>query len=233
MRGRLTRIMLIGAAAAVTVMLSAAGALAATWSVHPAGSFTAPLNQGTMILFKDDTSGLTLACPAATAKGDVPKSGHGLAGNGIATISRNTWGTSTRVCTGPLQSMSTAVSTNTPWKFNAAGYNASVDGGQTRGTITASGAGIGFKIASSALGVACSMTIGGSKSAPASASFLYDNKSHLLAITDVTNLKVLSSNCPAVNAGDRERFITTPASKAGSSVTHGYSVSSRIHLTSP
>jgi hypothetical protein len=233
MRGRLTRILVPAAALAVTLALSAAGALATTWSISPAGKFTASPNKGTTILFTDVRSGTPFFCPAGTTKGDVPKAGHGLSGNGIATISRNTWGTSAHKCTGPAGTTCTAVSINTPWKFTPISYSAKVDGGQTTGVITASGTGTSFKISCIVLGAVCSMTTGGSKSAPARASFLYDNNPHLLAITSVSHLKLTKSNCPTYNVGDGATFITNPASKAGKAVSHGYSVSSKIHLTSP
>jgi hypothetical protein len=233
MRGRLTRILFPVVAAAVTVTLSATGTLATTWSISPAGKFTASLNKGTSILFKDNQSGTIFLCPAAPVKGAVPKAGHGLPGKGIATINRNTWGTSTQKCNGPGGWTITAVSVDTPWKLNAVSYKASVGGGQTTGTITASGTGIGLRITGSFFGAACSMTIGGTKSAPASASFLYDNKPHLLAITSATKLKLTKSTCPTFNVGDGATFITSPASTPGKAVSHGYSVSSKIKLTSP
>jgi hypothetical protein len=199
----------------------------------PNRDFRCVAEQGTTILFEDTTTGLRNTCSAATAEGGVTKAGHGLSGAGIVTISSNTWGTSTKKCTGPAGVTFTAVGTNTPWKLNAVSYKASVDGGQTTGTITASGSGIGLKITGALLSLPCSMTTGGTKSAPASASFLYDNNSHLLAITSVKNLKLTKSNCPFYNVGNRALFITSPASTAGKAVTRGYSVSSKIHLTSP
>jgi hypothetical protein len=233
MRKHLTKVLLIGGAAAAAITLGASAAVAATWSISPAGSFTGNLNSGTTTLLKDTTTAATLSCTKSTSTGSVPKAGHGLSGTGIATISKTTFGTSANKCTGPAGSTFTSVSLNTPWKLNAVSYKASVDGGQTTGTITASGTGVGAKITGTALGSACTATVGGTKSAPAVAHGLYDNGSHLLAITSVTSLKVLSSTCPLVNKGDSVTFVTSPASKAGTAVSHGYSVSSKIKLTSP
>jgi hypothetical protein len=233
MRKRLSRVLFVSGGAAAVIALSAGAAFAATWSISPAGNFTGSLNTGTTTSLKDTTSGVTLVCKKSTSNGNVPKAGHGLSGTGIATITKVTFGTSTVKCTGPAGSTFTAVGLNLPWKLNAVSYNASVDGGQTTGTITAPGTGVGGKITGTVLGVSCSATIGGTTAAPAKATGLYDNNSHLLAITKVTGLKVLSSNCPTVNKGDGSTFITSPASKAGTAVSHGYSVSSKIHLSSP
>ena len=167
------------------------------------------------------------------SQGQRAKGRAGLSGTGIATISSTTFGTSTAKCTGPAGTTLTAVSLNTPWKLNAVSYKASVDGGQTTGTITASGTGVGAKISATILGSACTATVGGKTGAPAKANGLYDNGSHLLAITSVANLKVLTSNCPTLNVGDSTKFVTSPASKAGTKVSHGFSVSSKIHLSSP
>lgn len=233
MRRHLTAILVSGGAAATAIMLSATAAVAATWSVSPAGTFAGTLNTGTTTLLKDTTTGITLTCTKSTSNGNVPKAGHGLAGKGIATITKTTWGTSTTPCSGPAGSTFTASSLNTPWKLNAVSFKAGVDGGQTVGTITAAGAGVGGKLTGNVLGAACSATIGGTTGSPAVAHGLYDNGSRVLAITSVTNLKVTASTCPGVSVGDGATFITSPASKAGAKVTHGYHVNKAIKITSP
>lgn len=233
MNRRLSRILFVGGAAAAVIALTAAAAFAATWSISPAGKFTGTLNSGATTMLEDTSTGVTLTCTASTSKGKVPKAGSGLSGKGIATITSTTFGTSAKKCTGPAGSTFTAKGTNTPWKLNAVSYKASVDGGQTTGTITSSGTGVGGKLSGTVLGVSCSATFGGTTSAPAKANALYDNKSHLLAITSVSNLKVTASNCPDVNVGDGATFVTAPASKKGTKVSHGYSTSPAIKITSP
>jgi hypothetical protein len=146
MNRRLSRILIVGGTAAAAIALSAQAAFASTWTISPAGSFTAPLKSGTTTLLKDLSTGITLTCTKSTSKGSVPKAGSGLSGKGIATISSTTFGTSTTPCTGPAGTTLTSVSLNTPWKLNAVSYKASVDGGQTTGTITASCTGDGEKI---------------------------------------------------------------------------------------
>lgn len=233
MRKRIATILLTGSAATLAVCLSATAASAGTWSIHPAGPFTGTLNKGTTTMLKDTTSGVSLTCTTSTSKGKVPSAGSGKSGTGIAKITSTTFGTSADKCTGPAGSTFTAVGTNTPWNLNAISYNASVDGGQTTGTITAPGTGVGGKLTGTVLGVSCSATFGGTKSKPAVAHGLYDNGSHLLAVTSVSNLKVLSSTCPEVSKGDGATFVTSPTSTAGHTVSHGYDVSPAIKITSP
>jgi hypothetical protein len=233
---RLSRILVVGGSAASVIALTAATALASTastWSISPAGAFTASLNKGTTTLLQDTTSKIVLTCKVSVSKGSVPKAGHGLSGKGIATITSTTFGSSKSKCTGPAGSTFTAVGSNLPWSLNAVKYNKSVDGGQTTGTITAKGTGVGGVLKGTVLGSKCSVTFGGTTSAPALANGLYDNKSHLLAITSVKNLKVTKSTCPGVTVGDGSTFITSPGSKAGKAVSHGYSVSPALKISSP
>jgi hypothetical protein len=229
----LSRILFVGAGAAAVIALSAQAAFASTWSISPAGNFTGTLNAKTTTQLKDLNTGIQVTCTKSTSKGNVPKAGSGLSGTGIATITSTTFGTTAAPCTVPGVATLTSVSLNTPWKLNAVSYNAKVDGGQTTGTITAPGTGVGAKLSGTVLGIKCTATVGGTTAKPAVATGLYDNGSHLLAILSVSNLKVLSSTCPSITKNDGTTFFTFPASKAGTAVTHGYSVSSKIHLSSP
>jgi hypothetical protein len=228
---------------ATVVTAGAAIALAATsafasaphaklsWSVSPGGSIKGVLNSGTTTILKDTTSGNSVTCKVSTAVGSL-KSGSGLSGSGIGKITSISWGTSTTKCTGPFSSAWTATGTATstdPWMLNATGYASSVDGGQTSGTITEHDAtgdiGVGATLHGTVLGAACTAVVGGTTSAPASASVLYDNTSGLLAATGTSGLKVLSSNCPGLTKGDSVTFFTSPTSKAGTAVSHGYAIS--------
>jgi hypothetical protein len=236
MNKRVSRILFVGGAAAAVIALGSATAFAATaktWSISPKGAFTSSLNSGATTTLKDTTTGITLTCTKSSSNGSVPKAGSGLPGKGLAKITTTTFGTSASPCTGPAGSTFTAVGLNFPWKLNGVSYKGSVDGGQTTGTITASGTGVGGKISGTVLGVTCSATLGGTTTAKATAHGLYDNGSHTLAITSVTNLKVLTSTCPDVNVGDASTFITAPASSAGKAVTNGYVVSPALTVTSP
>jgi hypothetical protein len=235
MNKRVSRTLFVSGVTAAVIALGTATAFAvtATWTISPKGNFTSGLNSGTTTLLTDTTTGTQLTCTVSASNGTVPKSGSGLSGKGIAKITSTTFGTSAHPCTGPAGSTFTSVGLNFPWKLNATKYNKAVDGGQTTGTITAAGTGVGGKITGTVLGVACSATLGGTTTAPAKANGLYDNGSHTLAITSVTNLKVTASTCPTVNVGDSSTFTTAPASKAGTAVTHGYVVSPALHISSP
>ena len=80
----LGRALVISAATASVIGLAAAPALAAaTWTVKPGGSFTGAATKATVT---DSTKGLSLTCTSSTAKGSL-KSGSGLAGTGIGTVS--------------------------------------------------------------------------------------------------------------------------------------------------
>jgi hypothetical protein len=231
MRRKITKIAFSTAAAAAAIVITASAAVAITWSVSPGGSIKGTLNSGTTTILKDNTSGNSVTCKVSTALGSL-KSGKGLSGTGIGKITSVTFGTSTSKCTGPFSSTWTATGTATstdPWLLNATGYASSVDGGQTSGTITEHDAtgdtGVGGTLHGTVLGAACTAKVGGTTSSPAYAKGLYDNGSGLLAITSTSGLKVLSSNCPGLTTGDSVTFFTSPTSKAGTAVSHGYALS--------
>jgi hypothetical protein len=75
-------IMSAGAAAVIGMAAAPAFATAATWSVKPGGAVTGAAGKTTVT---DTTKGLSVPCTSSTAKGSL-KSGHGLAGAGIGTI---------------------------------------------------------------------------------------------------------------------------------------------------
>lgn len=228
MKKRLATILLAGGAAAAVLGMSATPAIAATptWSSTPGGAFTSKLNKGTTTVLRDLKTGSTITCTTSSANGTLKK-GHRLSGNGIGSITSVLFGTTASKCKGPFGS--TWVSTGTattksPWLLNAKSYKGSVDKGQTVGTITHSGIGVGATLSGSVLGAKCSATVGGTTRAPASANVLYDNGSGLLAVVSTVNLKILKNNCPGISVGDTVTFTTVAASKAGKTVSHGYAV---------
>lgn len=228
MKKRLATILLAGGAAAAVLGMSATPAVAATptWSSTPGGAFTSKLNSGTTTVLKDLSNGSTITCTTSAANGTL-KSGHRLPGNGIGKITSVTFGSSASKCKGPLSSTWTSVGTATtksPWLLNAKTYKATVDKGQTSGTITAPGAGVGATLHGTVLGVACTAKVGGTTAHPALANVLYDNGSGLLGVASTANLKILSTNCPGIRTGDSVTFFTSPRSSAGKTVSHGYAV---------
>src|SRR5262249_11284481 len=75
-------VMSAGAAAMIGRAAAPALATAAAWSVKPGGAVTGAAGKTTVT---DTTAGLSVPCTSSTAKGSL-KSGHGLAGAGIGTI---------------------------------------------------------------------------------------------------------------------------------------------------
>jgi hypothetical protein len=75
-------IMSAGAAAIIGMAAAPAFATAATWSVKPGGAVTGAAGKTTVT---DTSKGLSVPCTSSSAKGSL-KSGHGLAGAGIGTI---------------------------------------------------------------------------------------------------------------------------------------------------
>lgn len=235
MKRRLISLTISGATAATALVLAATSAFASaprlTWSVSPGGSIKGVLNSGTTTILKDTTSGNAVTCTVSTAIGSL-RAGTGLGGTGIGKLTSASWGTSTTPCKGPFSSTWTATSTATstdPWMLNALSYSSSVDSGQTKFSINEKDAtgdtGVGATLHGSVLGASCTAKVGGTTTALANANALYDNGSGLLAITGTANLKVLSSNCPGLSAGDSVTFTTSPASVAGSKIFHGYAIS--------
>ncbi|MBV9383248.1 MAG: hypothetical protein JOY82_17145 [Streptosporangiaceae bacterium] len=231
MKKRLATILLAGGAAGAVLAMSAPAAVAATptWSSTPGGAFTSATNAGTTTVLKDLKTGSTITCTTSAANGALKK-GHKLPGAGIGLITAVTFGTTASKCKGPFGSTWTSVGSATPkspWLLNAKTYKGSVDKGQTAGTITHAGTGVGATLHGSVLGANCTANVGGTTKAPALANVLYDNGSGLLAVTSTANLKILSTNCPGISAGDAVTFVTSPASSAGKTVSHGYAVKTK------
>ena len=141
MRKHLSAALLTLASAGLAVGLSATSALAATtWSVSPGGSISG--SAGTTKV-TDTTSGLTVTCTSSTLSGSL-KSGTGLAGKGLGTVTSLNFNN----CT--VDGLTLSLSSGTvAWKLNAASFSSGV----THGTIS----GIHFVISSSA----CSAVIDG------------------------------------------------------------------------
>jgi hypothetical protein len=137
-------ILFAGVATAAVIGMSAAPALAATtWTVSPGGAITA--KSGTTTL-KDTTTGNELKCKSSSTSATL-KSGSGLSGTGLGSITKVTF----KTCTGPLSLTFTVKSNDLPWKLNATSYNSTT--GVTTGTITG--------IDATLSGPSCSATVDG------------------------------------------------------------------------
>ena len=141
MHKRLTAVLLSSGAAALAVALGASTALAAdaTWSVSPGGSFSFS-GSGQV---KDATTGTIAKCTSIKLSGTL-KSGHGLSGTGLGTITTASF----TGCTIATVAIKVAVH-GLPWKLNAVSFKSGV----TTGTIS------GIDLVATAPG--CSATLDG------------------------------------------------------------------------
>jgi hypothetical protein len=196
-----------GMAAAAVVSLSAAPALAATtFTVSPGGSITAKAGTTTL---KDNSTGTTLTCTSSAGSGSV-KSGSGLPGAGIGSISSLTFSS----CTGPLGLTFTVTGSAFPYALNATSYSSGV----TSGTIS----GIHARLS----GPGCSAVVDGTGASAdnGTVAVTYTNSSGALAVlASGGNLHIYSvSGCfGLIHSGD------------GSSFSGTYTVSPTQTITSP
>ena len=197
-------ILVMGAATAAVIGLTSAPAFSATtFTVKPGGAITAKAGKTTL---KDKNTGSTLSCASSSGKGSV-KSGSGLSGTGIGSISALSFST----CTGPLGLTFTVKTTGFPWKLNAKTFS----GGVTKGTITG--------IKATLTGPSCSATVAGATaSSTGTVNVSYSNSTGKLT-TSGGNLHVFNVNGCAglINSGDATAF------------TGSYAISPKQTITSP
>lgn len=161
------------AATTTTAALTAvpASAAPATWTVTPGGNITA-INTKPLRAVNTD-KGVAWVCPGSTAAGDL-KSGSGLPGGGIATLTSATF--SGCAATGGFQVAMTA--NNLPWTLNTDSYDSST--GVTSGVLT------GFQ-ATMVLGnpasPQCTVTVGAPTNGPGTISATYTNSTSRLALS--------------------------------------------------
>lgn len=196
-------------AAALTIGLSATSALAATattWTVSPGGAITGKAGTTTLT---DTTSKISLSCTSSKLVGSL-KSGKGLPGKGLGTVTSVTFNN----CT--VLSVTISLSSGkVAWKLNASSYNSTT--GTTSGTIT----GIHLAVKSSVCSAAVDGT--GATAHNGKVNVSYSNKTHVLKILPKGNLHVYHvSGCGGViSSGD-----------AGT-ITGSYKVSPLQKITSP
>jgi hypothetical protein len=181
----------IAAAAVLTIGLGTTQALAATWTVSPGGKITGKAGTTTL---KDTTSGNSLTCKSSKA-GGTAKSGSGLSGTDLASITTSTFSN----CTGPLSLVFTVKTSDLPWALNAISYKSGV----TKGTLTG--------IHATLTGSDCSATVDGTSATADNGQVdgTYTNKTHKLKIlTTGGNLHVYNvSGCLGLlNNGDTTTF---------------------------
>lgn len=167
----LKRISAIAVAGGATVALMAGTtpAFAATWTVSPGGSVTAS-GSGQV---KDARTGTVAKCTSIKVTKASLKSGSGLSGTGIGTISSSSFSG----CT--IATIAVTVTTqDLPWKLNAASYNATT--GVTKGTLT--------KVRLLATAPGCSATLQGSTATNGKITVSYTNSTGVLKFLGGGNL---------------------------------------------
>ena len=146
-RNRLSKsILLTGATTAAVIGITAGVALAATaitFSITPGGAITASAG---VTKLKDTNTGSVLSCKTSASTGTL-KSGHGIAGTNLGSITKLTFST----CTGPLNLTFTVTNSGFPWTLSGSAFNSGT--GTTTGNISG--------IKSSLSGGPCSLTVGG------------------------------------------------------------------------
>lgn len=208
MRKRIGAIITTGGAAAVLALTlgtaSSSAAIRTTWSVHPGGS----IKVAGSAQVKDAKTGTVAKCKTIKLAGKL-KSGSGLSGTGIGTITSGSF----TGCT--IATIAVNVATqHLPWKLNAASYNATT--GVTTGTIS------GIVLVATAPG--CSATLEGATSgSPGKVKVSYTNSTGVLKLLGGGNLHswMVSGCLGLVNNGD--------AQAASGSLT----VSPKQKITSP
>jgi hypothetical protein len=209
----LSGVLLTGVAVSLTPASSPA-ATRPTWTVAPGGSFS---DAHKLTSLTDTTTGTVLTCSRTNLAGTM-KTGSGLAGADLASVTSATFTT----CTNPLITRARPLVTmivtadDFPWKLDASAYDSAT--GVTSGKIT------GIHLALS--GTGCSAVIGGTTAAAdnGQVKFSYANGTNKLTIlSSGGNLHVWDvSGCFGLyNTGDHFRM------------NGGYPVKPPQRITSP
>jgi hypothetical protein len=177
-----------------------------TWTVKPGGSVKAASGA---ITLKDTKTGAVMTCKSSAASGTL-KSGSGLAGTAIGSITALSFST----CTGPAGLTLTAAPNALPWALNTLTYNAGV----TDGTVTG--------IDATLSGAGCTATVDGTAAGAdnGQVNVSYTNSTgrmQLLASGGNLTLDNVSGCAGLINSGDAATLIGT------------YTVTPKQLITSP
>ena len=195
------RILFTGGATALAVGASAGVALAVaiTFSISPGGAITAKAGTTTL---KDVATGSVLSCPSSSSKGTL-KSGHGISGTNLGSITALTFGSSSHPCTGPLNLTFKVTNSAFPWTLSGTSYNSTT--GVTTGFING--------IKSKLTGTGCSANVGGTTAtSKGKVKVTYTNSTgKLKVLTSGGNLHVWNVvGCAGlINSGDATQFSGT------------------------
>jgi len=185
----------MGATTALVIGVGVSTAVATnaiTFTVSPGGSITAKAGKTTLT---DTNTGSVLSCTSSSGGGSL-KSGSGLSGTGIGSITSLSFSS----CTGPLGLTFTVATSGFPYKLNATAFNATT--GVTTGKITG--------IKATLTGPSCSASVAGTTATtPGTVKAQYNNGTHKLKIlTGGGTLHVWNvSGCAGlINSGDATTF---------------------------
>lgn len=195
---KVASILFTGAAAAAGTGMNAPAAFAAshTWTITPGGAYTADLGAGTTAVLSDVTTAGKLTCSAGTAAGSLKGTVTASGPTQVGTISKATFGSTTKPCTGPAGLTFTAsLKSAQLW-----GSTFTASTGITKGSIRNVTAQI------TSVGGICHATVTGASPLPMS----YNNAtgvmtvdaSHQAALT----VKSATSCFGAINSGDQAWF---------------------------
>lgn len=183
-------------AAALGLSISSASATAqSTFTVSPGGNWSATSTNTEL-----SVSGSVLTCDTSTASGTL-KSGSGLAGDGIGSITGITFGSGDPGDCSFAGIDFEVTATNLPWALNVSGPNAG-DPDAVDGSITG--------IKASISGTLCTATFEGSVTGK------YKNGTHTLSLDGGGTLAATAANCLGlINVGNHASFtgdyVVTPA----------------------
>lgn len=203
---KLTKSTMVAAAALTAALGLTAGQASAsgTWTATPGGAWTATASSPKLT---DNSTGTQLSCSSSGAKGTL-KSGSGLSGTGISSITSVSWSN----CTGPLGITFNVTAQGLPWSLNAASYDA------TTGTTTGTLAGVKAHIS----GLGCTADFGGPTSgSTATLAGRFVNSSHTLFISG-GNLHAynVSGTCfGLLNNGDSATYTAAYVLSGAQSIT--------------
>lgn len=190
--------LLMGATTALVIGVGVSTAVATnaiTFTVSPGGSITAKAGKTTLT---DKNTGSVLSCASSSGGGSL-KSGSGLSGTGIGSITSLSFST----CTGPLGLTFTVATSGFPYKLNATAFNATT--GVTTGKITG--------IKATLTGPSCSASVAGTTATtPGTVKATYTNSTHKLKILaggGTLHVWNVSGCAGLINSGDATTFVGT------------------------
>jgi hypothetical protein len=207
MHMRLARTLVVTGTVGAALSLAIPAAMAAgTWTITGGTNFTSTASSGTKFTLTDKTAGVSFTCTVGTGSGTVTDETHGTK-TAIGSIKASTFGSSTKKCTGPLDSTGTDTQkSGTTSTLNVASFKS----GKTTGTVT----GIDHVLTAKSPFGTCTAEVKGT------AGVTYTNSSRLLQFTTTgDNLKVTSTSGICAGIIKVNDVVTFTSGTGGETVT--------------